>query len=167
MISIIVAVAKNGVIGKGGETPWYLPADLAHFKQKTMGHSVVMGRKTHESIGRALPGRYNIVITRNLNYKAAESCIVADSLENAIKIAKAKDKDEIFVIGGESIYRQALPLADRIYLTRVKAKIHGDKFFKYDPSKWKEVSGEPHKADDKNRYDFEFVTLERQRSKNK
>lgn len=173
MISTIVAVAKNGVIGKEGGMPWHLPAELARFKEVTMGHPIIMGRKTHESIGRALPGRTNIVITRNKDFKA-EGCEVARSLDEAIEKAnqteggsaaqtskKFRRPKEIFIIGGEQIYKQAMPLLDRIYLTRVDAEVDGDKFFNYDPSEWKQISSEKHPADEKNQYDFEFTVLER------
>lgn len=160
-ISTIVAVAKNGVIGKEGGMPWHLPAELIHFKEVTMGHPIIMGRKTHESIGRVLPGRTNIVITRNKDY-SAEGCQVVDSLANAIEVAKKSEgADEIFIIGGQQIYEEALPLLDRIYLTKVDAEVEGDKFFKYNPSQWTEISSEPHEADDKNQYAYEFKILER------
>lgn len=162
MISAIVAVAKNGVIGKEGGLPWYLPAELARFKEVTMGHPIIMGRKTHESIGRALPGRTNIVITRDNSYKAAEGCIVVGSLDEAIEQAKKSEgSEEIFIIGGASIYEQAMSLLERIYLTKVDADIKGDKFFKYDSTQWKQASSEKHFADDKNQYDFEFTALVR------
>src|SRR3954468_16302972 len=113
MISTLVAVAKNGVIGKDGGLPWYLPSELARFKEVTMGHPIIMGRKTHESIGRALPGRTNIVITGNKDFKA-EGCVVVSSLEQAIEEAKKADGvDEIFIIGGESIYKEAMPILER------------------------------------------------------
>lgn len=161
MISTIVAVAKNGVIGKDNATPWYLPAELARFKQFTMGHPIIMGRKTHQSIGRALPGRTNIVITRNKDFKA-EGCEVVGSLEKATeKAKKAEGAEEIFIIGGEQIYKQAMPLLDRIYLTKVDVEVDGDKFFHFDPKEWKQVSSQKHSADEKNKYDFEFTVLER------
>ena len=161
MISAIVAVAKNGVIGKEGGLPWYLPAELARFKQVTMGHPIIMGRTTHESIGRALPGRTNIVVTHNKDFKA-EGCIVVNSLEEAIEEAKkAGGGEEVFIIGGEQIYKEAMPLLDRIYLTKVDAEVDGDKFFTFDESQWKQVSSEKHPADEKNQYNFEFTLLER------
>ncbi len=161
MISTIVAVAKGGVIGKEGGMPWYLPAELARFKEVTMGHPIIMGRKTHESIGRALPGRTNIVITRSKGYRA-EGCRVVGSLEKAVEVAKGSEgSDEIFIIGGEQIYKEAMPKLERIYLTKVDAEVDGDKFFRYDPKEWKEVSSEKHSADEKNQYDFEFTTLDR------
>ena len=157
-ISIIVAAADKGVIGKRGGLPWYLPAEMAYFKRNTMRHPIIMGRKTHESIGRALPGRNNIVISRNANY-VAEGCIVVNSLDEAL--AAAGDADEVFIIGGESIYQQALPIADRIYLTKVRAAITGDKFFRYDPKDWQQVFSEKHTADAKNKYAYEFTVLTR------
>jgi dihydrofolate reductase len=161
MISAIVAVAKNAVIGKEDGLPWYLPAELARFKQVTMGHPIIMGRKTHESIGRALPGRTNIVLTRSRDF-SAEGCVVVQSLKQAIEEAKkAEGADEIFIIGGESIYMEAMPLLDRIYLTKVDAKVDGDKFFRFDEKDWKQVSSEKHEKDDKNQYNFEFLLLER------
>lgn len=159
-LSIIVATAKDGVIGKSGGLPWYLPAELAYFKNTTMGHSIIMGRKTHESIGRALPGRTNIVITRDPNYQA-EGCRVVTSLDEAIKVADAQN--EVFIIGGESIYAQAIDKTDRIYLTQVNADIKGDKYFKFDPGSWQEVSRQEHKADERNEYDYAFTVLERKR----
>lgn len=159
VISIIVATAKNGVIGKVGGLPWYLPAELAYFKRVTMGHPIIMGRKTHESIGRALPGRVNIVITRDKKYQAAEGVIVANSLDEAMQIAgQAK---EAFIIGGAEIYNLSLPKADRVYLTKVSADVEGDKFFKFDESTWSQVFSEKHSKDDKNKYDYEFTTWER------
>lgn len=161
MLSIIVAVAENGVIGKKGGLPWYLPAELAYFKKRTMGHPIIMGRKTHESIGRALPGRTNIIITHDKKYQA-EGCIVVSSFEEALKQAKqAEGGDGTIVIGGESVYAMALPKADRLYLTQVKAKIKGDTFFKYDPTGWQETWSEEHKHDSKNPYDYRFTIQER------
>lgn len=163
MISFIVAVAENGVIGKGGGLPWYLPSEMALFKEKTIGHPIIMGRRTYESIGRALPGRTNIVISRSLSYKAP-GCVVTDSIEKALQEAKnAKGAQEIFVIGGAAIYELAMPYADRIYLTRVKARIKGDKYFRFDESKWRQTSSQKHPKDEKNRYGYEFTTLERKK----
>ena len=161
MISFIVAVTKNDVIGKDGGIPWYLPADLSHFKQTTMGHPIIMGRKTHESIGRTLPGRYNVVITRQKNYLAADGCVIVNSIEEALNLPKVKADSEVFIIGGAEIYNQTMPLADRIYLTRVHTKVEGDKFFKFDESLWREISREEHKVDDKNKYSYDFIIQER------
>lgn len=161
IISIIVAAAKGGVIGKTNALPWYLPAEMAYFKQKTMGHPIIMGRKTHESIGRSLPGRYNLVITRNKKY-IAEGCEVANSLKQALEKARnSPGSDEVFIIGGAEIYKQALPKADRIYLTKVNAEIDGDKFFNFDEAEWKQTFSEKHQKDEKNKYDYEFTTWQR------
>lgn len=150
-LSIIVAVSRNGIIGKEGALPWRLPAELARFKQITKGHPVIMGRKTHESIGRALPDRQNIIISRDKKYQA-EGCIRVGSLEEAL--AKAEPNDEVFIIGGASIYELALPITDRIYLTRVMAEVEGDRRFEFNESEWKLIDSEEHSADAKNNYDF-------------
>ncbi len=162
MISAIVAMAKNGVIGKESGLPWYLPAELAHFKEVTMGHPIIMGRKTHESIGRTLPGRYNLVITRDEGYQVAGGSKVVGSLDEAIKVAeKQNGSEEVFIIGGEQVYKEAMPRLDRIYLTKVDAEIDGDKFFEYDSNEWEQMSSKKHGANGKNQYDYEFVVLER------
>lgn len=163
VISIIVAITQNDVIGNKGEIPWYFPADLAHFKQTTMDHPIIMGRKTHESIGRALPGRLNVIITRNTSYKAADGCVVVNSLDDALNLVEVKTNPEIFVIGGEEIYSQALPRTERIYLTRVHSTLAGDKFFKFNPGDWQQISCEKHSADKNNNYDYDFTVLERKK----
>lgn len=160
-LSIIVAIAKGGVIGKQGGLPWYLPAELAYFKQMTMGHPIIMGRKTHESIKRALPGRENIVITRDNTYTPAEGVEVVHSLEEALE--KVKGQDEAFIIGGAEIYSQALPLVNRLYVTQVDAEVEGDKFFKFNEQDWKQISSEKHHKDAKNKYSYEFIVLERKK----
>lgn len=162
-VSLIVAVAENDVIGKENGIPWYLPADLAHFKQTTMGHPIIMGRKTYESIGRALPGRYNVVITHQKKYNASDECRVVNSLDQALNLNEVKTDSEIFIIGGQEIYAQALPLAGRIYLTQVHTRVQGNKFFKFDQAQWQEVTRETHKADDKNFCDYEFIVLDRKK----
>jgi len=152
-ISLIVAASMNDVIGRAGDLPWRLPADLAQFKRLTIGHPVIMGRKTYESIGRPLPGRKNILITRDKSYTAAGVEIV-DSLDKALSAA-GKNSD-VFIIGGESVFQESLRFADRVYLTRVATNVKGDKYFRFDPNGWKLISSEKHPADDKNQYDFEF-----------
>ncbi len=131
-ISIIAAVAKNGVIGNGGDIPWYLPSDFAFFKKTTLGKPIIMGRKTFDSIGKPLPKRTNIVVSRDNNYQR-DDVIVIDSLEKAIEkakmIAKADGIDEIMIIGGAEIYRQAMPLANRLYISHVELNPKGDSFF--------------------------------------
>ncbi len=159
-ISIIVATGKDGVIGNMGKIPWRLPADMAHFKSVTMGHPVVMGRKTFESIGKPLPGRRNIVITRQSDYRAT-GCEVAGSLEEGLKLA---GDGEIFVIGGEELYRGALPQAKKIYLTEVSGEFAGDAHFpKIDPKIWQEVERTPGVVDEKNINPHTFLVFERKK----
>jgi len=158
-IAIIVAMGSNRVIGNHNELPWHLPADLAHFKALTMGKPILMGRRTHESIGRPLPGRDNIVISRNRDY-TAEGCTVVHSLEAALQAAAGHD--EIMIIGGAELYRQALPQADGLYLTRVEGAFEGDAFFpELDDGEWREVERSEHAPDEKNPHCYSFVTLER------
>jgi dihydrofolate reductase len=159
MISIIVAASTNNVIGKQGELPWRLSNDLRRFKKITMGYPIVMGRLTYESIGRPLPGRQNIVITRQRGY-VAEGCDVVTSTEAAILIAG--DAAEVMIIGGGEIYSLFLPLADRIYLTRVLAHIEGDAHFaSLDQDEWHRTSGERHSADEDHDFDFTFEIWDR------
>lgn len=138
MISLIVAYDENRVMGYNNKMPWHLPGDLAYFKKTTMGKPMIMGRKTFESIGKALPGRTNIVVTRDPNYKA-EGIVVAHSFEEALEIAKKEEK-EIMVIGGEQIFRLALPIADVLYVTKIQHTFQGDTFFPEFSDEWKKVS---------------------------
>lgn len=159
MISLIVAVSANGVIGRGGELPWHLSDDLKRFKQLTLGKPIVMGRKTFESIGRALPGRQNIVLTRQTEF-AADECDVVSSVDAAI--AASGDAGEIVVIGGSEIYKLFLPLAERIYMTRVHIDVDGEvRFPELDDELWQESDRENHDADDLNEYEFTTSVLER------
>lgn len=158
-ISIIVAADENGVIGRGNQLPWRLSADMKHFRELTMGKPVVMGRKTHESIGKPLPGRHNIVITRTAGL-VIEGCTVVTSLDEAIDAAG--DVDEIMIIGGAEIYRESLGLANRIYLTRVHSAVEGDAHFpEIDYDEWVETSIESHAPDERNEYPYSFEVLER------
>ncbi len=158
-VSIIAAVAENNVIGRDNALPWRLPADLKHFKALTTGHSIIMGRKTWESLGRPLPNRVSIVVTRTPELEAPGATVVR-SLEMALEHC-SEDK-EVFLIGGEAIFREGLETADRIYLTRIHATIEGDVFFPEDwVSRWKLTSEERHSADEKNPYDFSFQIFER------
>ncbi len=139
-LSVIAAVARNGVIGKGGRLPWHLPADLKRFKTLTLGHPVIMGRRTFESIGKPLPGRTNIVVTHERDLKIC-GCLVAPSFEKALELCN--QAEEAFVLGGASLYEQALPRADRLYLTRIHADFEGDaRMPPLDLSRWKEISRE-------------------------
>lgn len=160
MISFIVAMDENRVIGKDNQLPWRLPEDLKFFKRVTMGHPIAMGRKTHESIGRVLPGRENIVITRQADY-LSEGCTVFHSVEDFVKDSK-NQSDEIFVIGGAEIFKETFSYTDRLYITLIHEEFAGDTFFpEYDLSKWKLVSSEKGIKDDKNPYDYEFLIYER------
>jgi dihydrofolate reductase len=159
--SIIVAAAKNGVIGRNGQLPWRLSADLQRFKQLTMGHAVLMGRKTYESIGRPLPGRRMIVITRQPGYQAA-GAEIAHSLGEAYRRAAEQGETEAFIIGGAEIFHEALPRADRLYFTQVHATIGGDVCFPaFDRTHWRLTSQEEHSADAKNEYPSTFEIYER------
>ena len=158
MISLIVAVSTNNVIGADGDLPWRLSDDLKRFKAVTMGKPIVMGRKTYESIGRPLPGRQNIVITRQNNF-TADGCDVVQSTAEAVEVAGGAD--EIMVIGGSQIYAAFLPTADRIYLTRVHTEVDGDAFFPpLDEAKWRESGSESYEADDSNDYACTVTTLQ-------
>lgn len=159
MISLIVAVAENGVIGSKNGLPWHLPADLKKFKQLTIGHTIVMGRKTWESIGRPLPERRMLVVTRDPEKLAGAPVEAFISLDAALAAA---GEDKVFVIGGGEIYREALPIAGRISLTRIHAEIPGDVTFpELLDSEWREVSREDHDADEKNPHAYSFLTYER------
>jgi|SRR6218665_1909286 len=164
MISIIVAVSENNVIGKDNTLIWHLPADMKFFKEKTSGHCVITGRKNYESIPekfRPLPNRTNIVITRQKEY-LAPGAVVAASLEEAIEKAKAVGDPEIFIIGGAEIYRQSLRYTDKIYLTQIRHTFEGDAFFpELNPAEWKETARTAGVTDDKNKYAYDFVTFEK------
>jgi dihydrofolate reductase len=158
-LSIIVAMGRNRVIGANGTIPWRLPNELQLFKRVTMGHHIIMGRKTWESIGRLLPGRTTVVVTRQKNYTVPGAIVVA-SLQSAID-ACSKDT-EIFVVGGGELYRQALPLAHRIYLTTVDAAPAGDTLMpEFDRQEWREISAEDFAADERHAYGYRFSVLEK------
>lgn len=160
IISLIAAIDKNLVIGNSKNTlPWYLPADLKRFKSVTMGKPIIMGRKTFESIGKPLPERTNIIITRNEKYEAP-GCIVVRSPEEAL--LAAGNAPEAIIIGGGELFSQFMPRADRMYLTLVDGEFEGNVYFpKWNPREWREVFREAHEADEKNPYNYTFVTLER------
>lgn len=161
LISAIVAMTENNVIGINNQLPWHLPADLAHFKSITSGHAILMGRKTHESIGRPLPGRLNIIMSRNSDYEAA-GCSTANSLDAACTLAGKQGYEKLFVIGGAEIYRQLLPEVKTLFLTIVHANVEGDTVFPdFNEKEWRETERISHKADEKNQYDYSFVTFER------
>ena len=162
-VSLIVAVSSNGVIGRDGGLPWYLPADLKHFKRTTMGHHLIIGRKTWEEVGKPLPGRTMVVVTRSRRF-APEGAQVVRSVEQALELATGDD--EPFIGGGSQIYRIALArdLVDRIYLTRIHAEVEGDTHFPdFDLDEWELVTEEHHEADEKNEFDYSFLIFERSR----
>lgn len=159
MISLLVAMDNNRLIGRDNDLPWHLPADLAYFKRVTMGKAIIMGRKTFESIGRPLPGRENIIITRNIEFKA-DGCKVIHSVEEILEMNQY-DK-ELFIIGGAEIFKEILPHADRLYITEIDAIFSGDTFFpEFSSKEWKESSSEKGPRDEKNPYDYDFVVYER------
>ena len=164
-LSIIVAMAENGVIGREGQLPWHLSSDLRRFKRLTMGHAILMGRKTWESIGRPLPGRTSIVISRQANYQSEhDGVLVATNLDEALAQARRLDAkaDEAFIIGGARIYETSLPRADRLLVTRVHAQIEGDVHFpQVDWNAWQLLEEEPHAADEKNDHPHTYQIWER------
>ena len=159
-LTLIAAMDKNQVIGRDGDMPWHLPADLHHFKQTTLGRPVIMGRKTWQSIGRALPDRQNIVISRTTGFEAP-GCELANSLDAALQLAQGL---EVMIIGGGEIYQLAMPLASRLVITEVDTVIEGGQvwFPEIDPDLWLETARTSHPADSKNRFDLEFVEYHRQ-----
>ncbi|MCC6709786.1 MAG: type 3 dihydrofolate reductase [Gammaproteobacteria bacterium] len=158
-LALVVAMARNGVIGREGTLPWHLPADLQRFRAITMGKPIVMGRRTHESIGRPLPGRRNIILSSAPDYVAA-GCEVFASLDAALTALAAVD--EVMIVGGAALYAEALPRAARLYLTDVEATLDGDVFFPaFDRAQWREVAHEPHDADERNEHAYCFRVLER------
>lgn len=174
ILSMIVATADNNIIGKDNDMPWHLPADLAYFKKVTLGKPIIMGRKTYESIGRALPGRRNIVISRDESYipqgKGSEEVDVVTSVEQALSLIDEINNDdtseetieEVMVIGGGAIYKHCLPNADRLYVTHIQATIDGDtQFPKYDDGSWQKIKSELRPSDEKNAYNLDFCIYER------
>ena len=158
-ITLIVAASENNAIGINNQMPWHLPNDFKYFKRNTIAHSVLMGRKTFDAIGKALPDRRNIVITRNADFQG-EDIDVANSIQEALLYCR--DEREVFIIGGANIYQQALPLANKVLLTRVHTTIQGDAFFpELSPEEWDLVSSEAHQADDKHAFDYTFEVYNR------
>jgi dihydrofolate reductase len=167
IIALVVAMAENGAIGRGGDLPWHLRSDMRYFRSITMGKPIVMGRRTFKSLPRVLDGRVNIVLTRNAAF-AAQGAIMAYTLDEALDVARKAAKkggvDEIMIIGGEDVFREALPLASRIYLTEVHAAPEADTWFpELDGREWREASREAHRAGPNDDHDFSFVVLDRVR----
>lgn len=161
IVSAIVATAKNNVIGRDNDIPWYLPADLQYFKRTTLDHHIIMGRKSFQSIGRPLPKRTNVVISRN-PFFIASNCMIAASVEEALSIALDNGETEAFIIGGGEIYALSQAYWDRVYLTEVDLEVEGDVFFPaLDPAEWTLVSNETHLPDEKNEHAYTFKIYER------
>ena len=157
--SVIVAKAQNNAIGKDNQLLWHLPKDMRHFKQKTMGRHIIMGRKTFESIGKPLPGRELIVVTRNPDYHAP-GCKTVRSIEEALAWAEQAGETEVLIAGGEQIYRSTLPIVDKIYLTEVKTTLEGDTFFpELAQNEWVEIQRTAYPADERHAYAYDFVDL--------
>ncbi|MGB0369336.1 MAG: dihydrofolate reductase [Flavobacteriales bacterium] len=156
---MIVAADEDNTIGKDNDLIWHLPDDLKFFKNMTSGHTIIMGRRTFESVGKPLPKRVNIIITRDTTYQQ-EGCIVVHSLDDALTEA-AKTDENPFIVGGEQIYRLALPIADKVYLTRIHHKFEGDRHFPELGPEWKEIESTPHSIDEKHKYAFTFNTYEK------
>ena len=164
--ALIVAMSQNRVIGRNNKLPWSLPGDLKYFKQATMGKPIIMGRKTWDSIGRPLPGRMNVVISRNPEWEAPAGTTPAKSLDEALIKAEAQaeieDREEVMIIGGGQIYTEALPMVDRMYVTQVHAEVEGDAFFpEVNWDEWEEIGREDFSASDNNPYDYSFVVYQR------
>lgn len=157
----MVAVAENGVIGKENTLPWKLRSDLAFFKKTTMGAALIMGRKNHEDIGRALPGRLNIVLSRSKDVKVAEGCVLLHSVQEALDYCIETNQKNAFLIGGGELYKQGLGLCESLFVTEVKANVDGDVFFEYDKADWEKVWEEAHEKDEKNEFDYTFVEYKR------
>lgn len=161
IVSCIVAVAKNNVIGKDNDIPWYLPADLQYFKKTTINHHIIMGRNCFDSIGRPLPKRPNIIVTRD-PFLISSNCYIAHSIPEALYIAQSNGEEEVFIIGGGQIYNQSVSLWDKLYITEVDINPEGDVFFpELDFQEWALITSEGHRKDDKNPYDYTFRIYER------
>ena len=157
-LSLIAAMAKNRVIGRDNALPWHLPEDLKYFKATTLGKPILMGRKTFDSIGKPLPGRTSVVLTRNPDW-AFDGCLVVSSVDDAL--AQLADREEVLVIGGAELYQQTLPRADRLYLTEIDADFEGDAWFpEFDLSQWQQISRQPH-PDNGRGFGFDFVVYQR------
>jgi len=164
-ISIIAAIAENRVIGNKNKLPWHLPADFKYFKEKTLNKTIILGFNTFKSIGeRPLPNRKHIILTNDLNYKVPENCFLAKSIDEALEIAKSQQVEELMVCGGAQVYKQFLPLADRMYLTYIHQDFEGNTFFpEFNRDDWQEINRENHDPDEKNLYSYSFVVLERKK----
>ncbi|MDZ7735649.1 MAG: dihydrofolate reductase [Gammaproteobacteria bacterium] len=155
--SIVVAMDRRGAIGNNGDLPWHQRTDLQRFRAITMGKPILMGRKTHDSIGRVLPGRHNIVLTRDCDYRPVTGCTLVHDLESALAVA---DSPELMIVGGADVFAMALPRSEKMYLTEIHAEVEANTFFpEFDRSAWKEISRDSYPADEQNDYPYSFVKL--------
>ncbi len=169
ILSALVAASDNNVIGVKGKIPWFIRGEQARIKEISMGKPLIMGRKTHESVGRVLPGRLNVIISGNPDFRVQGGAVLVSSLNKALDLPEVKKAKEAFIFGGQRVYEEAMPRLERIYLTRVHTRLDGDSFFKFDPGQWKEVSKQEYKKGDTNwfdplytnPYDYDFIVLER------
>lgn len=163
IISAIVAASKNWVIGKDNEIPWYIPNDLRYFRRMTLGHHIILGRKNYESIGKPLPKRTNLIITRDTDFEAP-GCLVMHNIDDAINHAKKQKEEEVFICGGGQIYAQTMDRVDKLYFTEIEAVVEGDVFFpEIDFSKWNQISIERNQADERHEYGYNFMVYERKK----
>jgi dihydrofolate reductase len=156
LISLIAAIAENGVIGKDNKLPWHLPADLRFFKKTTLGYPIIMGRKNFESIGKVLPGRVNIVLTRNAHFAESENLKIAHSLKESFEIAQKTNSNECFVIGGAEVYKESLPFCQKLYITRVHGIFDGNTFMPKFEKEFRKISSVSYFKDEYNKYDYDF-----------
>lgn len=163
ILSIIVAASKNDVIGKDNKLPWRLPSESAYFRATVKRHPVITGRRNYDSMGGPMPGCLNIVVTHQPNLKVPKPHIVVHSLEEALTLPQVKKADEVFILGGQTIYEQAMDKIDKLYLTRVNTVVEGDTFFHYKPDDWRLIKSEHRPADAENIYDYDIMLLERKR----
>lgn len=163
ILSALVAASDNDVIGSKGTIPWHIKGEQIHAKEISMGKPLIMGRRTHESIGRSLPGRLNVVISRNPDFKVFDGAVLVKSLDEALNLPEVKNAEEAIIFGGGELYKESMPKLDRIYLTRVHTTVSGDAFFKFDPNEWKVTQEEKHYKDETAGwpYDFDYLILER------
>ena len=161
IVSQIAAMSRNRIIGKDNKLPWNMPDDLAYFFKVTRGHHIILGRKNFEAIGKALPSRVNIVVTRNPNYKAP-GCIVVENIQQALKYSESKGEEEVFIVGGGQIYQASLGITNKIYLTIIDTEIEGDVFFpEFDLKSWNVISKVSHSADNRNPFNYTYYIFER------
>jgi dihydrofolate reductase len=161
LISAIVAATDNGVISKNGIIPWKMPADEQYLRQSIKGRPIILGSGTYKFMRKAYSGSLNVVVSNTMKPEDAPDAVIVHSVDEALNLGELKNFDEVFIFGGQGIYEEAMPKTDRIYLTKIHTTIDGDRFFKYNPEEWEEVSRVEHTKDSENPYDYDFIILER------